>query len=368
MKIKKSNKKLLQDILIIHQKKLEEFTPQSINKQIKNLSCKIQTINENDTLLDKNYKAKQNKLIQDQISYILSGDKEMDYISNTFELINKYTQIECDIQEFLKLGFIDEVYKLNNQKLMLTTEYMKIIEPDYLDSQNSSEKENSIFCQNLNCNNNILEPDDGFYVCYICGYCKIDLQIAEEPGFKELQEREYKTQFVYQKETHLDDWLKRFQAKENKEIPSDIIDKVIVEASKQRIKDLSTLTEEQVKSYLKKLKLNNYYDNVINIINRINKRPPFLLTPEIETKIKEMFKQIQEPFQKYKDPNRKNMLSYSYLLHKFFLILGLPEFSKYFFLLKSPDKLRQQDHTFKKIVDELASKDPDTPWKFYPSI
>ena len=146
------------------------------------------------------------------------------------------------------------------------------------------------------------------------------------------------------------------------------VDKVVLEAHKQRVKDLSTLTELQVKKYLKKLELNDYYDNVISIINRINKRPPFILTQEIESKIKEMFQQIQAPFEKYKDPSRKNMLSYSYLLHHFFLILGLPQFSKYFFLLKSPEKLRQQDQTFKKIVEELAKTDPKTPWKFYPSI
>jgi hypothetical protein len=62
------------------------------------------------------------------------------------------------------------------------------------------------------------------------------------------------------------------------------------------------------------------------------------------------------------------MLSYSFLLNKFFLILGLPEFSRYFFLLKSPDKLRQQDETFKKIVDHMAKIDPKTGWKFFPSL
>jgi hypothetical protein len=168
--------------------------------------------------------------------------------------------------------------------------------------------------------------------------------------------------------THLDEWLRRFQAKEHKAVPQEILDIVLMEAKKERITNLNNLTEEKVKKYLKKRDLNAYYDNVIAIINRINKRPPFVLTPEIEQKIKEMFQQIQGPFEKYKAAGRKNMLSYSYLLHQFFLILGLPEFSKYFFLLKSPDKLRQQDETFKKIVDEMAKKDKSINWKFYPSI
>jgi hypothetical protein len=129
-----------------------------------------------------------------------------------------------------------------------------------------------------------------------------------------------------------------------------------------------TLTEDKVKKYLKKLNLNEYYDNVIAIINRLNKRPPFTLTTELEEKIKSMFRQIQEPFEKHKPKNRKNFLSYSYTLHKFFQILNLHEFCKYFPLLKSNDKLRQQDEIFKKIVAEMAMKDKTVNWVFYPSI
>ena len=81
-----------------------------------------------------------------------------------------------------------------------------------------------------------------------------------------------------------------------------------------------------------------------------------------------MFLQIQEPFEKYKPPTRKNFLSYSYTLHKFFQILGLEEYTKYFTLLKSPEKLRQQDEIFRKIVAEMAQKDKTIKWVFIPSI
>jgi hypothetical protein len=107
---------------------------------------------------------------------------------------------------------------------------------------------------------------------------------------------------------------------------------------------------------------------VIGIINRINGRPPFMLTLEVENKIKTMFQQIQDPYDKFKPSGRKNFLSYSYTLHKFFQILGLHEFAKYFPLLKSTDKLRQQDDIFKKIVGFMSEKDPTTKWVFYPSI
>jgi hypothetical protein len=81
-----------------------------------------------------------------------------------------------------------------------------------------------------------------------------------------------------------------------------------------------------------------------------------------------MFQQIQAPFEKYKPRDRSNMLSYSFLIHHFLKILNLPQFAEYFFLLKNAEKLRAQDETFKKIVDELAKTDPTTNWRFTPSF
>ena len=378
-------------ILKIHEEKMEEFSEIFKNKKIKELNSAINKNKESISLLNKdialiiannqkwsndflNLTNNINKLensnlqMKQEIEDITSGKNEEYYIINTCNLINEYILLEDKERELMvrdNENIEQELYEINQKKNDVTDDYMKIICPKYTSFRKLKSSQSDDICSNCN---SYLILSDGFSVCYNCGLSKNLLQHSDSLGYKELQELDYRPQFTYQKSTHLEDWLRRFQAKENKEIPQDILDKVVLEAHKQRVKDLSTLTELQVKKYLKKLELNDYYDNVISIINRINKRPPFVLTPEVETKIKEMFQQIQEPFEKYKDPNRKNMLSYSYLLHHFFLILGLPQFSKYFFLLKSPEKLRQQDQTFKKIVEELAKTDPKTPWKFYPSI
>jgi hypothetical protein len=83
--------------------------------------------------------------------------------------------------------------------------------------------------------------------------------------------------------------------------------------NKERVQDLNTLTEDNIKRYLKKLNLNDYYDNVIGIIDRINGRPPFTLTSEVEDKIKIMFQQIQDPYDKFKPAGRK--ISYRIVIH-----------------------------------------------------
>jgi hypothetical protein len=379
-------------IMKIHDDKMDELSKENLNKIIKGYEDEIkknleliETINRevaikkiNNTryydsesgikirkLLDRN------SFIEKEIKYISSGDIMTDYILQTCHLINNYMELEETEKNLINKNEIDEIddieaklNEINYTKNNITDEYMKIVDPSYVSRRNLNNTKDSL-CDNCNI---VLDISQGFASCSNCGASKQCLQQATELSYKEQQEMDYRPQFTYQKETHLDEWLRRFTAKEHKNIPQEVLDKVIMEAHKERIKDLKKLTEDKVKKYLKKLELNDYYDNVISIINRINNRPPFVLTQEIETKIKTMFQQIQAPFEKYKTSKRKNMISYSYILHQFFQILDLPEFSKYFSLLKSADKLRQNDEVFKKIVEEMAKTDPKTNWRFFPCV
>ena len=298
-----------------------------------------------------------------------SGEDQIEYLLDSSRIIFEYMKLD---DREMSLLSINEMSQENNKKLdelhskktILIEEYLTKFEPNHYNHKRDLYRDQTR-CFKCNVNFTI---DKSFLVCPSCGICLQTIEQATELSYKELQDFDYRPQFTYDKMTHLDDWLRRFQAKENRSIPQEILDKVLLEANKERIQDLNTLTEDKIKRYLKKLNLNEYYDNVIGIINRINGRPPFTLTSEIEDKIKTMFQQIQDPYEKFKPAGRKNFLSYSYTLHKFFQILGLHEFAKYFPLLKSIEKLRQQDDIFKKIVVFMAEKDPITKWVFYPSI
>lgn len=291
---------------------------------------------------------------------------EMEYLLQSMNIISKYIILEE--KEHDNTDEDSVLYEIYKEKNDLSNEYMKLVDPDYDESNNIIKYQGvkkDLICKYCNL---ILDIDNGFAVCQECGYCVKTIETSSDPSYKEMQDYIYKPQFTYQKESHLDDWIRRFQAKENRSIEQYVLDSVILEAKKQRITDLNTLTEDKVKRFLKNLNMNDYYDNVIAIINRINGRPPFTLTSEIENKIKIMFRQIQEPFIIYKPPSRKNFLSYSYILHQFFKILGLNEFTKYFPLLKSTDKLRQQDEIFKKIVEHMHEKDKSINWVFHPTV
>ena len=109
------------------------------------------------------------------------------------------------------------------------------------------------------------------------------------------------------------------------------------------------ITPSKVRDYLKKLGLNKYYEHTAHIIDRLNGKRPPIIPPDIEDKLRKMFLEIQEPFMKVCPPERKNFLSYSYVLHKFVELLGYDEYKILFPLLKSRQKLYQQDLIWKEI-------------------
>lgn len=155
--------------------------------------------------------------------------------------------------------------------------------------------------------------------------------------------------------------LAQFQAKESTEIPQEVYDALLIEIKKERITNLASLTNAKIRKYLKKLKFNKYYEHIPHILNRLNGVPPPVLTKEVEEKIRIMFKQIQAPFIKVCPKERKNFLSYSYVLHKFVELLGLDELKQKFPLLRSREKLLQQEQIWKGICKELN-------WQFIKSI
>ena len=93
----------------------------------------------------------------------------------------------------------------------------------------------------------------------------------------------------------------------------------------------------------------------------INGKKAPVLTRQYEEQLRMMFKEIQTPFMIHCPDNRKNFLSYSYVLHKFCELLELDDLLSYFPLLKSREKLQQQDNIWEKICQSLK-------WQYIPSI
>ena len=212
----------------------------------------------------------------------------------------------------------------------------------------------------LNCNvERKLFMSDGKMICPKCGDEKFILIDSDKPSYKEPpRELSY---FAYKRINHLNEWLAQFQAKESTDIPNEVYDKILSELKKERITNIILLTSEKLREILKKLKLNKYYEHIPHIKNRLNGIPPPTITRETEEELRRMFKEIQLPFHKFCPKDRKNFLSYSYVLHKFMQLLEMDEFLSCFMLLKSREKLHQQDKIWKNICGYLK-------WQFIPSV
>jgi Poxvirus Late Transcription Factor VLTF3 like len=196
-------------------------------------------------------------------------------------------------------------------------------------------------------------------ICQACG--AVEYVLSEEVGFKEEQDLEKHIVYSYKRENHFNEWISQFQAKESTHVPEDVIAKLRTEFRKQKVKDLNEITHEKVKSLLKKLNYAKYYEHVPYIASIVSGITPPTMPQELEDKLRIMFHAIQAPFEKHKPANRKNFLSYSFVLYKMCEILSEDQYLPCFPLLKSREKLYVQDQIWEKICNELK-------WEFIRTV
>ena len=192
-------------------------------------------------------------------------------------------------------------------------------------------------------------------ICPVCGHSTVFFDTTSDNlSYDQEITAETNVSFAYKRINHFNEWLAQFQAKESMDIPQDIINTLLAEFKKERITSTNDITQTKVRTYLKKLKLNKYYEHVPHITNLLNGKKPPSMSPEIEEKLRNMFRDIQEPFERNKPKHRSNFLSYSYCLYKFCELLGYNEYLHCFPLLKSREKLYQQDCIWKGICKDLG--------------
>jgi len=206
---------------------------------------------------------------------------------------------------------------------------------------------------------NIDTQSSSVLICMDCG--TIEGTIGDELTYKEEQEIEKNIVYSYKRENHFNEWISQFQGNERTTIGTDIIEKLRFEFKKQKVKEVNDITHAKVRGLLKKLRLNKYYEHVPYITTILNGITPPKMSPMLEERLRLMFAEIQPPFEKHCPSERKNFLSYSYVLYKFCELLGEDEYLPYFPLLKSKEKLKQQDKIWKDVTNELH-------WEYIPTI
>lgn len=255
-----------------------------------------------------------------------------------------------------KISYYINKKDISNKALLLEEFLKKTNDKDYILKQKLVSKHD--YC--INCKTEMyVNHIDGILICDKCGYIKNVIIDSDKPNYKDPPpEISY---FAYKRINHFNEWLAQFQAKESTDVPQDVFNQIILEIKKERITNIALLTNNKIREYLKKLKLNKFYEHVPHIINKINGISPPVISKEMEDKLRLMFREIQAPFSQVCPKERKNFLSYSYVLHKFVELLELDEYKACFPLLKSREKLHQQDMIWKDICKKLG-------WQYIKSI
>ena len=110
---------------------------------------------------------------------------------------------------------------------------------------------------------------------------------------------------------HLNECISQIQGKETTDIPTEVYDMILLEIKKQKITNMAELTPKKLRGILKKLKLNRYYEHFVHLLSKLTGIDIPHLDPEVEERIRMMFKLVQPAFLKHAPSTRKNFLSYS---------------------------------------------------------
>lgn len=208
----------------------------------------------------------------------------------------------------------------------------------------------------------VLNHRESARVCPECGSATTFMELTDaNMSYEQEVSQDVVTYFAYKRLNHFTEWITSLQAKENTEIPEDVMDAIRAEFKKARATKRSDITTKRVREYLKKLKLNRFYEHTHHIVNSLNGVPPPKLSEKLEQTFKSMFALIQPAFDKHCPAHRKNFLSYSYTLYKFAELLGEDHLLVHFPLLKSSEKLHAQDKIWRDICKELS-------WQYIPSV
>jgi hypothetical protein len=303
--------------------------------------------------------------INEEITRIENNEDELNYFNDTADILFKYydttsvqkKQIDMphDLQDFFTK--IKETNKINenDDKYSLFNKYMKITTNTDLKKQS-----NITIKMCLKCNiEKTLHLQEGFLTCTLCGDSE-PIQIdSDKPNYKDpIIENKPNG---YKRMNHFSELLNQCQGKESTDISEEIFQKIINELNVLKITDLSKLDNKIMRSILKNLNLNSYYEHIPYIINKLNGIPPPTMSRELEEKVRSMFKEVQEPWIAGKKTSRKNFLNNNYVFHKIFELLEEDDFLQYFPYLKSREKLQEHDDEWKKIC--FHNK-----WQFIPSL
>lgn len=194
--------------------------------------------------------------------------------------------------------------------------------------------------------------------CPECGESEDIFIESEVPSHRETFNE--KPKYPYRRIGHCIEKLNQFLCKGTANVPPEVFN-ILDEEVKKHGLDNERITIRFLERMLKNHKLSDYYENIMYIFSKMTNTPPQTITREEYELVLKMFMEADEMYEaKFKPKERNNFLKYTFVLNKIFLTLGKKNHAKFFKLLKSPVKMKEQERIWKRICNELG-------WKYHSS-
>ena len=196
--------------------------------------------------------------------------------------------------------------------------------------------------------------------CSQCGHV-VGSAVKFQVGYNDLKNLSVKARFTYKRVNHFNELLNRVQARGNVIVDPAVMDSVVVELKKNGITDPDMVSTDMIRRFLKRLRHNKHYGVISYIYKNITGKAPVTIAANVEDQLRKMFLAVQDPYSRARPEERLSFLSYPYTLLKLAEMLGLNDVVRHFKCLKSVDKNRMLDYSWKQICDELG-------WPFYATV
>jgi hypothetical protein len=301
--------------------------------------------------------------LETEIRNIENKTQMKDYLIKAVPHFFDYNSNDNDNQNIKKEIFSGFYIKKNESmnKGKICDEYIKECVGDgySLSTKSKEELHKDLTCESCKVEK-LTNPRESYASCPLCGDVTKYQDTQNNKG-EYSEEVEVLSPFAYKRINHFREWLSTFEPISATIIGEDILTQLRYEMKKNCIEEKEQVTEEIIKVWLKKLKLPKLYEHAPTIRYKLCGIEPPKLSKKLKDKLIEMFQKIQIPFEKYAPTYRRNFLSYAYTLHKLCQLLKQDHLLGRLSLLKSREKLYQQDIIWKGICNDLG-------WAFIPSL
>jgi len=323
-------------------KQLSKFGDSKTNvAQRKNLEFEISELKKELPILEK-------KMAANHIS---------DYLLEAMPMVQRYSRLEHSVkrEDIYERDSILDMYirKFYEQDYKRFKRNINLGDSKFMDVVDQTKRESPC------CKAYLVQMSNSSIVCTECGAVVEESANIGQNAMANLSYARNITPikvYSYRRLNHLRELIRQLTGKTQNTLNKEQIDMIKEEIRKNYI-DPDDVTPQYIRSVLKKLTLNRYYDQCTSITMNINKTyTPPAITDDYEEKLVVQFCMLESPFaeiRKQVDKTRKNFLSYRYTFYRLNQLNSRMDLNAGIHLLKSVKLLNKQDKFWKLLMQKL---------------